>query len=97
MQLVLLTLALGAVLPILSTGFANADFLEDVSSIPTEKSINDILEYCDSNPNGNITSDLVNTKEISEFYTDYSCEQAAQDKAWLDNDANPDSNATNDQ
>jgi hypothetical protein len=96
MQLVLLTLALGAVLPILSTGFANADFL-DVSSIPTEKSINDILEYCDSNPNGNITSDLVNTKEISEFYTDYSCEQAAQDKAWLDNDANPDANATNDQ
>jgi hypothetical protein len=97
MQLVLLSLALGAALPILSTGFANADFLEDVSSIPTEKSINDILEYCDSNPNGNITSDLVNTKEISEFYTDYSCEQAAQDKAWLDNDANPDSDATNDQ
>jgi hypothetical protein len=97
MQLLLLTLALGAAFSILSTGFANADFLEDVSSIPTEKSINDILEYCDSNPNGNITSDLVNTEEISEFYTDYSCEQAAQDKAWLDNDANPDANATNDE
>jgi hypothetical protein len=78
----------------LITGFAVAVFVEDYSSFPTEEAINDILEYCESNPNGNITTDLVNTEEMSEFYTDYTCEQAAGDKEWLDNDRNPDANAT---
>jgi hypothetical protein len=81
----------------LNTGFAVAIFVEDYSSFPTEEAINDILEYCESNPNGNITTDLVNTEEISEFYTDYTCEQAAGDKEWLDNDRNPDANATDDE
>jgi hypothetical protein len=81
----------------LITGFAVAVFVEDYSSFPTEEAINDILEYCESNPNGNITTDLVNTEEISEFYTDYTCEQAAGDKEWLDNDRNPDANATDDE
>jgi hypothetical protein len=81
----------------LTTGFAVAIFVEDYSSFPTEEAINDILEYCESNPNGNITTDLVNTEEISEFYTDYTCEQAAGDKEWLDNDRNPDANATDDE
>jgi hypothetical protein len=82
---------------VLTTGFAVAIFVEDYSSFPTEEAINDILEYCESNPNGNITTDLVNTEEISEFYTDYTCEQAAGDKEWLDNDRNPDANATDDE
>jgi hypothetical protein len=81
----------------LITGFAVAVFVEDYSSFPTEEAINDILEYCESNPKGNITTDLVNTEEISEFYTDYTCEQAAGDKEWLDNDRNPDANATDDE
>jgi hypothetical protein len=82
---------------VLTTGFAVAIFVEDYSSFPTEEAINDILEYCESNPNGNITTDLVNTEEMSEFYTDYTCEQAAGDKEWLDNDRNPDANATDDE
>jgi hypothetical protein len=82
---------------VLTTGFAVAIFVEDYSSFPTEEAINDILEYCESNPNGNITTDLVNTEEISEFYTDYTCEQAAGDKEWLDNDRNPDANTTDDE
>jgi hypothetical protein len=81
----------------LITGFAVAVFVEDYSSFPTEEAINDILEYCESNPKGNITTDLVNTEEISEFYTDYTCEQAAGDKEWLDNDRNPDANTTDDE
>jgi hypothetical protein len=81
----------------LITGFAVAVFVEDYSSFPTEEAINDILEYCESNPNGNITTDLVNTEEMSEFYTDYTCEQAAGDKEWLDNDRNPDANTTDDE
>jgi hypothetical protein len=82
---------------VLTTGFAVAIFVEDYSSFPTEEAINDILEYCESNPNGNITTDLVNTEEMSEFYTDYTCEQAAGDKEWLDNDRNPDANTTDDE
>jgi hypothetical protein len=72
----------------LTTGFAVAIFVEDYSSFPTEEAINDILEYCESNPN---------TEEISEFYTDYTCEQAAGDKEWLDNDRNPEANTTDDE
>jgi hypothetical protein len=34
---------------------------------------------------------------ISEFYTDYTCEQAAQEKAWFDKDDNPDANATSEE
>jgi hypothetical protein len=82
---------------VLTTGFAVAIFVEDYSSFPTEEAINDILEYCESNPNGNITTDLVNSEEISEFYTDYTCEQAAGDKEWLDNDRNPEANTTDDE
>jgi hypothetical protein len=93
----LLLLASGVIFIVLSAGFANGSFLEDISSTPTEKAINEILDYCDSNPDGNITIDLVNTENISEFYTDYTCEQAAQEKAWLDKDGNPDANATSEE
>jgi hypothetical protein len=93
----LLLLASVVIFTILSAGFANASFLEDISSTPTEKAINEILDYCDSNPDGNITTDLVNTENISEFYADYTCEQAAQEQAWLDKDRNPDANSTNDE
>jgi hypothetical protein len=92
MQLVLMSL--GPLFVILTAGVANADFLEDISSFPTENAINDILEYCESNPNGDITTDLVKNGEISEFYMDYTCDQAAGDKEWLDNDRNPDANST---
>jgi hypothetical protein len=62
----------------------NAAFLEDYSATPTKKSLNTILNYCQSNPDGNIANDLVNTSKISEFYADYSCDRAAEDKAWLE-------------
>jgi hypothetical protein len=39
----------------------------------------------------------VNTENISEFYIDYTCGQAAQEKAWLDKDRNPDANATSEE
>jgi hypothetical protein len=82
--------------PVLFVGFANADFLEDVSSTPRESALDDILDYCESNPNGNITV-LVDNEEISEFYTGYTCDQAAQEKAWIDNDFDPDANVTDDE
>jgi hypothetical protein len=62
----------------------SAAFLEDYSATPTKKSLNTILNYCQSNPDGNIANDLVNTSKISEFYADYSCDRAAQEKAWLE-------------
>ena len=66
--------------------FANAAFLEDYSHTPTKKSLNKILDFCESNPDGDIATDLVNTSKISDFYADYTCDKAAQDKAWLDGD-----------
>ena len=82
--------------PVLFVGFTKADFLEDVSSTPRESALDDILDYCESNPNGNITV-LVDNEEISEFYTGYTCDQAAQEKAWIDNDFDPDANVTDDE
>lgn len=81
----------------LFAGFAHADFIEDLSSTPNENTIDDILKYCESNPNGAISTNLVNAGKISEFYTGYTCEKAAGDKEWLDNDRDPDANATEDE
>jgi hypothetical protein len=86
-----------ALLPVLSVGFTNADFLEDLSSSPRESTLNDILDYCKSNPNGDITVNLVDREEISEFYTGYTCDRAAQEKAWIDNDFDPDANDSDDE
>lgn len=93
----LLPISLSVMFGMLSAGFAHADFLEDISSTPTENAINDILEYCESNPNGNISSGLVDTGEISEFYIGYTCDQAAGEKEWLDNNRNPDANETSEE
>lgn len=79
----------------LSVGVASAAFLEDYLSVPSEKALKMILEYCDSNPNGNITTNLVDTGNISEFFKDYTCSQATQSEAWFDTNSNPDSNTTN--
>jgi hypothetical protein len=70
--------------------------LKTILVFPSEDAIDDILEYCESNPNGDITTGLVDTEEISEFYTDYTCEQAAGEKEWLDNDRDPDANTNSD-
>jgi len=78
----LLTLLLVSTIFPVST--VSAAFLEDYSHTPTKKSLNTILDFCQSNPDGNIAIDLVNTSKISDFYADYTCEKAAQDKAWLD-------------
>ncbi len=64
----------------------SAAFLEDYAHTPTKKSLNTILDYCQSNPDGNIASDLVNTSKISDFYAEYSCDDAAQEKSWLEGD-----------
>jgi hypothetical protein len=79
--LVLFSVLISAVLPI---SFAYADFLEDISSIPTERALNTILDYCKSNPDGNISNDVVKPGNISEFYTGYTCDRAVQDKAWFE-------------
>ena len=69
---------------ILPVSIAHAAFLEDYSDTPTKKSLNTILDYCQSNTDGNIATDLVNTSKISDFYSDYTCDDAAQEKSWLD-------------
>jgi hypothetical protein len=90
----LVSVSLSLIFGLLSIGFARADFIEDLSSTPNEKTINDILDYCESNPNGDISADLVSTGKISEFYSGYTCETAAGDKEWFDDDFDPDANAT---
>ena len=77
-------LILTLIMTILPVSIANAAFLEDYSDAPTKKSLNTILDYCQSNPDGNIAMDLVNTSKISDFYADYTCDDAAQEKSWLD-------------
>ena len=69
---------------ILPVSFTYASFLEDYASTPTKKSLNTILDYCQYNPDGNIATDLVNTSKISDFYAGYTCDDAAQEKSWLD-------------
>jgi hypothetical protein len=81
MHTVLILMLISTILPV---SIANAAFLEDYSDTPTKKSLNTILDYCQSNPDGNITNDLVNTSKISDFYADYTCDKAAQEKSWLD-------------
>jgi hypothetical protein len=81
MQTVLILMLVSTILPV---SIANAAFLEDYSETPTKKSLNIILDFCKSNPDGNIATDLVNTSKISDFYADYTCDDAAQEKSWLD-------------
>ena len=81
MQIVLILMLASTILPV---SIANAAFLEDYSETPTKKSLNTILDFCKSNPDGSIATDLVNTSKISDFYADYTCDDAAQEKSWLD-------------
>ena len=77
MQVVLILVLISTILPV---SIANAAFLEDYSETPTKKSLNTILDFCQSNPEGNIATDLVNISKISDFYADYTCEKAARIK-----------------
>jgi hypothetical protein len=81
MHTVLILMLISTILPV---SIANAAFLEDYAHTPTKKSLNTILDYCQSNPGGSIATDLVNTSKISDFYADYTCDKAAEDKAWLE-------------
>ena len=81
MQTVLVLMLVSTILPV---SIANAAFLEDYSETPTKKSLDTILDFCKSNPDGNIATDLVNTSKISDFYAGYTCDDAAQEKSWLD-------------
>jgi hypothetical protein len=81
MHTVLVLMLISTILPV---GIANAAFLEDYVETPTKKSLNTILDLCKSNPNGNIATDLVNTSKISDFYAEYTCDDAAEEKSWLD-------------
>ena len=81
MHTVLILMLISTILPV---SLAYASFLEDYASTPTKKSLNTILDYCQSNPDGNIATDLVNTSKISDFYAGYTCDDAAQEKSWLD-------------
>ena len=73
MYAVLILMLISNVLP---ASVANAAFLEDYAHTPTN--------YCAANPDGSIATDLVNTSKISDFYAEYTCEDAAQEKAWLE-------------
>jgi hypothetical protein len=79
MHTVLIRMLISTILPV-----ANAAFLEDYADTPTKKSLNAIVDFCKSNPNGSIVNDLVNTSKISDFYAEYTCDDAAQEKSWLD-------------
>ena len=81
MHIVLILMLISTILPV---SFAYASLLEDYASTPTKKSLNTILDYCQSNPDGNIATDLVNTSKISDFYAGYTCDDAAQERSWLD-------------
>ena len=87
MHTVLVLTLISTILPVgiaSAVGIANAAFLEDYAHTPTKKSLNTILDFCKSNPDGNIAKDLVNTSKISDFYEGYTCDDAAQEKSWLD-------------
>ena len=77
----------------LAISFANAARVEDYSDTATEKSLEKITDYCAKTPNANITHDLIETGNVSEFYSDYTCDKALQDKSIL-NENVPDSNNT---
>jgi hypothetical protein len=81
MHTVLILMLISTILPV---SIANAAFLEDYSETPTKKSLHAILDYCQSYPDGNIATDLVNTSKISDFYAEYTCDDAAQEKSWLE-------------
>ena len=83
MHTVLILILISIIFPV---SIANAAFLEDYADTPTKKSLNTILDFCKSNPDGNIVTDLVNTSKISDFYAEYSCDDAAQEKSWLEGD-----------
>jgi hypothetical protein len=90
-----LLLSLVIIFAVLHIGVTSAAFLEDYANTPTKKALNTILEYCGSHPDGNITNDLINTGNISEFYTSYTCGKAAHDKAFLEgNTSNSDTTIT---
>jgi hypothetical protein len=71
--------------------FASAAPVEDYSDTATKKTLEKISEYCSTTPNANITADLIETGNISGFYSDYTCDKASQDKSFLDSNS-PDSN-----
>ena len=81
MHALLILMLISTALPV---SIANAAFLEDYAHTPTKKSLNTILDFCNSNPDGNIETDLVNTSKISDFYAGYTCDEAVQEKSWLE-------------
>ena len=70
MHTVLILMLISTILPV---SIANAAFLEDYADTPTKKSLNTILDFCKSNPDGSIATELVNTSKISDFYAEYTC------------------------
>jgi len=56
MYALLILMLISALLPV---SIADAAFLKDYAHTPTKKSLNTILEFCASNPDGNIATDLV--------------------------------------
>ena len=77
MHTVLILMLISTILPV---SFAYAAFLEDYADTPTKKSLNTILDFCKSNPDGNIATDLVNTSKISDFYAGYTCDDVCSGK-----------------
>lgn len=92
--MVSIMLLLASTFAVLSIGFANAAFLEDYSDTATKKTLDRILKYCASTPNANISLDLINSGNISQFYSDYTCNKAAQDRPFLKADDPDAQNAT---
>lgn len=57
-----------------SLGFAYALPLEDYSETRTKKSIDKILKFCGVNANTTLTNETIMSLNLSQFYSDYTCD-----------------------
>lgn len=80
---------------ILTIGLASALPLEDYSDTPTKKSVEKILKYCKDNSNATLTNETIMSLNLSQFYSDYTCEKAEQAMSLLkSNNPNGDNSTT---
>jgi hypothetical protein len=78
---------IGVISIMLSLGFAYALPLEDYSETPTKKSVDKILKFCaDNNANTTLTNETIMSLNLSQFYSDYTCDEAKQAKSLLKSD-----------
>jgi hypothetical protein len=82
---------IGVISIVLSLGFAYALPLEDYIETPTKRSVDKILKFCADNTNATLTNETIMSLNLSQFYSDYTCDEAKQAKSLLKSD-NPNAN-----